>query len=353
MEKDLKNIKWGEFYIKDIFNDIQRGKRLKKADHKRGETPYISSTSLNNGVDNFIGNEDRVRIFSDCLTVANSGSVGATFYHPSNVIASDHVTKLANKKFNKYVYLFISTIISRLAEKYSFNREINDNRIQKEKIMLPINKEGTPDYAFMEIYIKRLEKEKLKNYLNYAQQKMSGLNQNKGGVTHFSEKEWGEFFIENLFKIYTGGDLILQNVKKGIHPIISHSKENNGIASFSNEIKNKKLFNSNTTISLADRGNFWASTQLMDFYIGTRVKALESKFTSNRFILKFISLSINKQDVRFSYGNNATAKTGKIKILLPIDKKGNPDYTYMENYIKKLEYEKLKSYLLYKNSTSL
>lgn len=43
--------------------------------------------------------------------------------------------------------------------------------------------------------------------------------------------------------------------------------------------------------------------------------------------------------------------TGRIKrqkILLPIDKKGQPDYDYMENFIKKLEYEKLTKYLEFK-----
>ena len=96
---------------------------------------------------------------------------------------------------------------------------------------------------------------------------------------------------------------------------------------------------------MADRGNFWAFTQKTNFYIGTRVKALEAKFETNLFILNFICLSINKQAVKFSYGSNATAGTDKIKILLPTNNQGKPDYEYMENYIKKIEYDKLTKYL--------
>ncbi len=156
---------WDEFYLKDIFTEIQRGKRLKKGDHILGKTPYVSSTAMNNGVDGFVGNKEKIREFSNCLSLANSGSVGATFYQPFIFVASDHVTKLKNNNFSKYIYLFIATIISRLSEKYSFNREINDPRIQREKIVLPIKQDGTPDYEYMESFMIRIEKQIITRYL--------------------------------------------------------------------------------------------------------------------------------------------------------------------------------------------
>lgn len=163
--KPLNQIEWGEFYLNEIFTEIQRGRRLKKDDHKKGRMPYISSSAINNGVDGFVSNKDKVRIFSKCLSIANSGSVGATFYQPYSYVASDHITKLENKNFNEFIYLFISSLSKRLSEKYSFNREINDTRIQREKILLPIDKNGQPDYDYMENYMKKLEYEKLTKYI--------------------------------------------------------------------------------------------------------------------------------------------------------------------------------------------
>lgn len=162
--ESLEGKEWKEFFINEIFPEIQRGKRLKKANHKKGQTPYVSSTAMNNGVDCFIGNETGIRIFSDCLTLANSGSVGATFYQPFPFIASDHVTKLGNKSFNPFVYKFISTIVERLADKYSFNREINNRRIEREKVMLPVNQKGEPDYEYMENFVKNVELRSLNRY---------------------------------------------------------------------------------------------------------------------------------------------------------------------------------------------
>ncbi len=158
---------WKEFAIKEIFDTIQRGKRLKTDDHIVGNVPYVSSTAMNNGVDNFIGNMNGVRRFANCLTLANSGSVGATFYHPYTFVASDHVTKLQSTTMNGYVYLFIATIVARLGEKYGFNREINDMRISRESLLLPVTPDGTPDYAYMENYMRSLEARQLRHYLTY------------------------------------------------------------------------------------------------------------------------------------------------------------------------------------------
>lgn len=161
----LKDKEWREFFLTELFPSIQRGKRLTKNNQISGSVPYISSTALNNGVDNFISNNEKVRNFEDCITIANSGSVGATFYHRYSFIASDHVTHLKNDNMNMYVYLFITTLLNRLSEKYNFNREINDKRISREKIILPIDDLGKPDYNYMTQYIKNMMFKKHKAYL--------------------------------------------------------------------------------------------------------------------------------------------------------------------------------------------
>lgn len=158
----LQCTKWKVFDFTDVFSKIQRGKRLKKADHKEGITPYISSTSFTNGVDGFVGNNSSVRIFYNCLTLANSGSVGCAFYHKYKFVASDHVTQLKRDGLDKYTYLFLAPIVQRLSEKYSFNREINDERIKREKLLLPATETGEIDFAFMSSFMKSVEKDILK-----------------------------------------------------------------------------------------------------------------------------------------------------------------------------------------------
>ncbi|WP_410683242.1 restriction endonuclease subunit S [Avibacterium paragallinarum] len=177
----LTDREWKAFSFNEIFEEIQRGKRLTKSNQIEGSIPYISSSATQNGVDNFIGNEKNVRKFENCLTIANSGSVGATFFHHYQFIASDHVTELKLEQPNKYVYLFLASIIKRLEEKYSFNREINDKRIQREKILLPINDNVQPDWQFMANFMEQLEENKIKTILKYYNTMINNEKSARGG----------------------------------------------------------------------------------------------------------------------------------------------------------------------------
>lgn len=152
--------------LHEIFN-IMRGKRLKKENQKLGNTPYISSSGINNGVDGFISNDKNVRFFEKCLTIANSGSVGTAFFHNYKFIASDHVTSLKNVFFNKYSFLYTLPLLNKLSEKYGFNREINDKRIKREKILLPVNIDKKPNYDFMQKFMLQIEYKQIKKILKY------------------------------------------------------------------------------------------------------------------------------------------------------------------------------------------
>lgn len=163
----LENKEWKDFLLTDLFENIQRGKRLTKENQKDGSIPYVSSSAQNNGVDNYISNTMGVRFFENCLSLANSGSVGSCFYEPFKFVASDHITHLKNSKNTKYSYLFTATLLNRLSQKYNFNREINDKRISNEIIILPITLDGKPDYIYMEQYTKNLMLRKYCEYLDY------------------------------------------------------------------------------------------------------------------------------------------------------------------------------------------
>ena len=195
---------WKAFYFTEVFTEIQRGKRLKKADHTEGDIPYVSSTSLNNGIDGFIGNDDGgIRRFENCLTLANSGSVGSAFYHRYTFVASDHVTKLKRDGLDKYAYLFLIPIINRLSEKYSFNREINDERIKREKLLLPATDKGEIDFAFMSAFMKDVEHNILNTTLKVFKER---LNVNKckiwGGT--LSLLQAAKIYWESLPEGYEG-----------------------------------------------------------------------------------------------------------------------------------------------------
>ena len=329
---DLHDREWNEFYLRDIFPDIQRGKRLKTADHIQGNIPYVSSSAINNGVDAFIGNNGKVRKFEECLTLANSGSVGKTFYHSYEFIASDHVTSLKSDKLNKYSYLFIATIVQRLEGKYSFNREINDVRINKEKIVLPVDESGNPDYAFMEQYIKEREQQIVQNYIDYI-----GNNiQIGGGITPLNQKEWKEFYLRDIFTIRPGKRLTKSNMKSGTMPFIGASDSNNGVTAFvsnTNVSKDSNVLGVNYNGSVVE--NFYHPYTCI-FSDDVKRFALR-EHNGDEYIYLFMKTVILQQKGKYAYGYKFNEeRMQKQMILLPTKANGQPYYDYMEQYAKQL-----------------
>ncbi|EAC8327220.1 restriction endonuclease subunit S [Listeria monocytogenes] len=172
---ELSEKKWKEFFITDFFDLPKRGKRIISKNYIEGEIPVVSSAGGNNGVTAFIGNTKGVRIYENCLSVANGGvSAGYAYYHPYKFIATDHITHFKGSTLNSYHYLFFSTIIKKqMQKKYGFSREITDKRLKREKLFVPVNNDGNPDYDYMEQYMKNLMIKKYSNYIEYAKLKKS------------------------------------------------------------------------------------------------------------------------------------------------------------------------------------
>lgn len=145
---------WKTFKYTDIFK-IKKGKRLTKKDQSDGDIPYVSSSALNNGIDNKIGNGSTDE---NCISFACYGSIGEVFYQDEKVWVSDNanVFYLKNKKLNPYIAMFIVTLLRLEQFRFSYGMTGKKERLESFTIKLPINKKNEPDWEFMENYIKSL-----------------------------------------------------------------------------------------------------------------------------------------------------------------------------------------------------
>ena len=346
---NLNDREWRPFFLTELFPQIQRGKRLKTEDHIPGKTPYVSSSALNNGVDNFISNTEKVRIFSDCISLANSGSVGSSFYEPFSFVASDHITHLKNEKYNKYHYLFIASILNRLSQKYNFNREINDNRISREKIMLPIDVAGNLDLDFMEQYIKERERQLIQKYKNFI-----GKNIQSGRVlTDLKSVKWKAFHLISDAMFYIDPVKTFSNTSSlsyaGIYDVVGATSKNNGNVGFLADNCSHLLCPRNC-ICLIKTGQGSVGKAVYktnDFIPSNNVCVIRSKWL-NQYNALFVVSEINKQADRYSYGYIRNSKRiAREKVMLPVDSYGNPNYLFMEQYGKQIMLQKYQQYLNY------
>ena len=164
---NLESVKWKAFYINEIFS-ISAGKRLTKADMDSGQIPFIGATDSNNGITNWIATPNS-SFDKNVLGVNYNGSVVENFYHPYCCVFSDDVKRLHLKKYtdNKYILLFFKTVILQQKVKYTYGYKFNGQRMERQKILLPINERGDPDYEFMRQYGEQIMLKKYQQYLNY------------------------------------------------------------------------------------------------------------------------------------------------------------------------------------------
>ena len=134
---------------------------------KIGKTPYVSSTANNNGVSAYISNTNET-LEDNCISINRNGSVGYAFYHPYKALFSNDCRKLIiDNNNNKYISLFIVNQIKAQKDKYNYGYKMGTNRLKKQKIMLPIDNEGNPNYNYMEQYMINLEITALLQYEKY------------------------------------------------------------------------------------------------------------------------------------------------------------------------------------------
>lgn len=151
---DIWSMEWSEYKLGDLFK-IEKGCRLTKADMENGNDNYLGAIDSNNGV--------RQKIKADylwpanCITVNYNGSVGEAFYQSEPFWASDDVNVLYPNgwELNKYIGMFIATVIKAERPKYNYGRKWTKTIMEKSVIKLP-TKNGKPDFRHMEEYIKSL-----------------------------------------------------------------------------------------------------------------------------------------------------------------------------------------------------
>jgi hypothetical protein len=150
--------------------------------------------------------------------------------------------------------------------------------------------------------------------------------------------DWKCFTIDELFIVsLTKGDIKADRIDDGSTPLVSSGETNNGIVKYITSFGDgiAKIFNGNT-ITLDMFGN--AYYQPNDFFaVGHgRVNILIPKFKNNQYISIFLVCLINKEKYRFSYGRSVYSSVAeKIRLKLPIRNNGNPDWQWIEDYVKR------------------
>jgi len=153
---ELNITTWKWFAYSDLF-DIERGKGPRKKDlDGTGNIPFVTSSDQNNGWTAFT---KVTAIHSgNTIGVNRNGSVAEAFYQPIPFCSTEDVHVFVPKfPMSKYLALFLSVLIKKEKFRYNYGRKWGIARMNASKIKLPVNKAGSPDWNFMEKYIKTMK----------------------------------------------------------------------------------------------------------------------------------------------------------------------------------------------------
>ena len=151
--------------------------------------------------------------------------------------------------------------------------------------------------------------------------------------------KWKEFQIDTLFQISRPSSRSIKKYDDGDVPFVSSGNFNNGVDSYKKPLDNDVLDKGNCiTVSPVDGSTFYQEIDFLGRGGGGSSIILLYNDNLNKMNGLFLASVINKTLKRlYEYNDMGSSESiKKEKIKLPVKENGNPNWEYMENFIKRL-----------------
>ncbi len=335
---------WQSFTIGDLFT-VERPISRKQSDYDEGDVPFVASGTFNNGVQLYLQPKFEEDINSgNCITI--SPVDGYAFYQKNDFLgrggAGSSIILLYNEHLTENNGRFIATILRHIFSTWSYINMGNTDIVRDEKIKLPVNAQGAPDWKYMDSYMRKMEAAACEALSLFAAAKNTP-------PTKYDTSGWKKFQIKTLFHkceldcrktdFSKALDISTEQTDEFDLPLVNAMHFNNGIMYYGREddwdFEEMTLdIVSNGAIST---GDVFAQPQktgvLWDAYL------IKPYVEVSLWTLQYLAAVVQKcvKD-HFGYDNKCTwNKVKEEYISLPVDAKGAPDWQYMEDYMKRAE----------------
>ena len=322
------------FKLSDIF-EIKTSKCIHENGLKQGAgtIPYITRTSLNNGVLKFVCSQ-RIEKLNPGNVITIGVDTQTVFYQKQAFYCGNNVLSLSSENVDQYIGVFIVGILDQIVKKkYNYGYGASLTRIKNLEIKLPSTPDGNPDWEFMESYIREQYREVIQERINELEKRKPDaptMPRNIEEIQATADFPLGQVFDVKMSKSINNNKL---NSTPGNIPYITRTGLNNGILKFVCEQGIEKLNPGNViTIGVDTQTVFY---QKQAFYCGNNVLSLSSENVDQYigvFIVGILDQIVKK---KYNYGYGATlTRIKNLEIPLPITTDGKPDWEFMSDYIK-------------------
>ncbi|MBQ7552037.1 MAG: restriction endonuclease subunit S, partial [Rickettsiales bacterium] len=239
------------------------------------------------------------------------------------------ILTLKNHQLNKYIALFFCSIIEFEKYKFGYGRKWNLDKMLNSTFSLPTTPDGQIDWQFMEDYIKKIYNKVIEEIKASAPALLSLSLKNR--LVLKCEK-WKEFRVGDVFECKTTKTML--DPEQGDFLYITRTSENNGITDLI-KLEDGSFLNNGNCITIGAEG-LYAFYQNKDFIAGVKIYALRNE-KMNKYSALFVCTMLNQVIYQYSYGRARILE--KIKdemVLLPTTPQGEPDFEWMERYMRRL-----------------
>ena len=158
---------WKEFKIGDLFK-IKRPKYRSFSKYEYGDVPFVASGEFNNGIVGYVKPKKNESLdLGNCITV--SPVDGRSLYQPKDFLGrgggGSSIILLYSDELNEYNGLYLVSIITKALQHHEFKDMASGKSIISNKILLPC-KNNSPDWEYMEDFMKKMEMKAKKNLNN-------------------------------------------------------------------------------------------------------------------------------------------------------------------------------------------
>ena len=324
---------WKEFRLGDLFSEMYKAEAHVKGELECYDVPldntirFVSRTEMNNGCDCYVLNNSLSGI-EKANAIAIGDTTATCFYQGEDFVCGDHMVICRADWINLHTALFIISILKQEKYKYSYGRAFKMELISNTMLKLPTAADNTPDWDYMESYIKSL------NHKPVATANRGGDGSHTLGV-----ETWKDFCLGDYFEIKKGKRLTSDEQTEGSTPYIGAIDSNNGIANYIGQ----DAIHAGNTISLSYNGSvgeafyqpkpFWATDDVNVLYFRE-----ENGVAFNKYIALFVCAVLRQEKYRYSYGRKWVLESMKSTVIKLPEKSCKPNWSYMEDYMKSLPY---------------
>lgn len=351
----MKNIKWGEYKIEELF-EIGRGNisKQKELQHDKNGIAFIAQNNDNNGYVDTVKPENHKQFKGNSLIIGRQ--TGVVYFQEKDFITTDGVLVLSSKSNfikNKNIGLVFASALTKKMFSFGYNNTVSAEKLNEIKIQLPI-KNGEIDFDFMESLIADLEAERiaeLEAYLLATGLKDYTLTTDEQkALDDFENIRFEKFNVIDIFEVKNTKNILSKDIieNSGKTPYLCASAENNAVSSY---ISYDETYLDKGNCVFIGGKTFVVTYQDKDFYSNDShnlVLYLKNKEKRSKLNQLCLATCINKSlKHKYSWGDSiSNRKIQTDKVSLPTSNH-QPNYAIMETLISAIQKLVIKDVVLY------